>query len=233
MHPSIEKLLNVQRVDREIRFLEEARRLRPQELADEKRKVAAHSAALEAIQEAIKKTRLEANKGELEVKQKDAEIHKARVTLNTVKTNQEYAVIKEQIARHEEERGKIEDSVLQYLEEIDQLEERRKAAQKALSDQEKILARKESELAGVLAGIDAKVAAHRAQRAQLAQAVDRDHLELYERILGHLQDFAISAVKDLVCQGCFTAVTRQDITVLMLGQELMQCRSCGRLLFLE
>ncbi|MBN1443076.1 MAG: hypothetical protein JXA90_10215, partial [Planctomycetes bacterium] len=34
-------------------------------------------------------------------------------------------------------------------------------------------------------------------------------------------------------QGCHMTVTPQSITVLMLGKELVQCRNCSRLLYLD
>ena len=62
--------------------------------------------------------------------------------------------------------------------------------------------------------------------------VDTDHLELYERIFAHLGDAAICTVTDEICQGCFHSVTKQEISLLILSEEFVQCRSCNRLLFL-
>ena len=35
------------------------------------------------------------------------------------------------------------------------------------------------------------------------------------------------------CQGCYMRVTKQELTQLSLAQELLTCRSCSRLLYLE
>ena len=72
MNPSIEQLLNVQRVDKEIRFLAEAKRLRPEELSDERKKLAISNSMVEAVVEAIKQGRLEIEKGAHGIKNEDA-----------------------------------------------------------------------------------------------------------------------------------------------------------------
>jgi len=232
MHPSIAKLLDIQRVDREIRFLSEAKRLRPQELADEKRRVDTARASLDAIIEMTRRGRIEVEKCELQIRGKDADIEKSKIALNTAKTNQEYSVLQEQIARHAAERDAIEERALEFLGQIDQLDAKKSVAQKDLADRERVLERKAGEVSELVAGLEQQIAAQGVERAALVREVDRDHLELYDRILGRRQDFAISPVKDAVCQGCFTSVTKQDISQMMLAQELIQCRSCGRLLFL-
>ncbi len=233
MNPSIEQLLNVQRVDKEIRFLAEAKRLRPEELSDERKKLAISNSMVEAVVEAIKQGRFEIEKGEHGIKNEDAEIEKVRIALNTAKTNQEYGVFKEQIARHEEKRGEIEEEVLGYLSRIELLEEKKREAERELADQQKIFDRKEAEVMVLVKGLEEQISTLETERSGLIEGLDRDHLELYDRIRNHLDDNAICGVKDHVCQGCFRTVTKQDIAQLMLGEEILQCRSCARLLFIQ
>ncbi len=232
-HPSVEKLLHVQGVDKQIRLLSEAKLRRPQELSDERKKLAFATASLEVVLETIKTGRLEVEKGEHEIKQKDAEIEKATIALNGAKTNQEYAVFKEQISRYEEERDAVEERVLEHLSQLDVLEEKKEESQKEVAEQERAFQRKEAEVREVVAGIEAQIAEQEEERNGLVGDVDTDHLELYDRILNHVEDAAISGVKSGVCQGCFRAVTKQDVSQLMLGQEIIPCRSCCRILFLQ
>jgi predicted nucleic acid-binding Zn-ribbon protein len=232
MHPSIEKLLHVQGVDKQIRFLTEAKRLRPVELSDERKKLAMAKASLDVVLETMKAGRLETEKGEHEIKQKDAEIEKAKIALNTARTNQEYSIFNEQISRHEDERGAVEERVLEYLTQLDILDEKKAEAQKEYADQEKAFGRKEAEVGELVSGLEAQIGEQNAERDGLVVEVDPDHLELYDRILNHVEDAAITGVKNSVCQGCFRTVTKQDISQLMLSQEILQCRSCSRLLFL-
>jgi predicted nucleic acid-binding Zn-ribbon protein len=233
MHPSVEELLAVQKVDSATRFLREGMRLRPLELEDDRKKVAASRAMVEATEAEMKALRQEADRGELDIKTSDQEIGRLNVALNSAKTNQEYAVLREQIQRQAEARSKREEEVLEHLGRIDQLGEERDQLKRELEENEKIYRRREEEVAEVIRGLEKQVEELTRQREALVEDVDPQHLSLYQRILDRHGNFAISAVKDSICQGCFMTVTAQNVSLLMLGRELVQCRNCSRILYLE
>ena len=232
LHPSIEKLLNVQKLDREKRFIEEAMVLRPQELEDDRKKVAAAEGGVRHAQQLIQEARLVIDRGELEIKQCDAEIEKATIALNTAKTNQEYAVFKEQISRQQEKRDGIEETTLEQLEQLTQLEANKAKLEKALEEEQKTFARKKAEVDELIAGLASQVSALETERASAVVGIDADHLELYDRILAHVHDAALVEVKDSVCHGCYMQVTTQDRSQILIGEKLVQCKNCGRILFL-
>ena len=101
MHASIEQLLRVQAVDNEIRFLETAMEKRPRELDDDRRRLERAKQAVDAIVAKIKEGRLEVQKGEHEIQRADADVAKSNVALNQARSNDEYQVIKAQIAKIE------------------------------------------------------------------------------------------------------------------------------------
>lgn len=233
MQPSVEQLLKVQKVDSEMNYLRRAMHLRPQELQDDEKKVTGSRAALRSVETQLKQLRMDADGGELKIKSCDAEIEKLNVNLNSAKTNQEYAVLREQIQRKEEERGKVEEEVLERLGEIDQLDQRRGQLKRESEEHEKIYARRKNEVAEIVQGLQAQIDRLSGEREQLVVDVDPQHLSLYERVLARHGDFAIGSVRDSICQGCFMTVTAQEVNLLMLGKELIQCKSCSRLLYLE
>jgi predicted nucleic acid-binding Zn-ribbon protein len=232
MHPSVERLLAVQKHDREIRFLRDAMRLRPQELEDDRRKVASARELVRAADETIKRCRIEIDHGELEIRQCEAEIEKATVALNSAKTNQEYSIFKDQISRRGDARGAIEERVLEALTRLDQLNAERAQVLAHLEGQERAFARKEAEVGALVSSMSGQVEELLGKRAVAATGIDPDHLEMYDRILAHLQDLAIVQVRDDVCQGCHMSVTKQDRMTILIGESLVSCRSCGRLLFI-
>ena len=89
VNPSIEQLLRVQEVDSEMIFIRESLRRRPLELDDDRRKVENVRKHLEGAIAQIKRSKMEADKGELEVKRLDGEIEKLNVALNQAKSNQD------------------------------------------------------------------------------------------------------------------------------------------------
>jgi len=231
MHPSVEALLKVQEVDSEIIFLRESLRLRPRELEDDRKKVAETQRALDACVAQSKHAKMESDQREMDVKKADSEITKLQVALNQTKSNQEYAVFKEQIKRQEDLRGKAEEDVIQKLEDIDGLEARRRVLVEKLEVEQKALQKKESEVAGAVQGMQAQLTDLEAQRASLLGGIDKEHLKTYERVLSRHSNFAIARVDGQTCQGCFISVTVQEVNLLMQGQ-FIQCKSCSRILCL-
>ena len=231
MNSTIEQLLKVQEVDSEIHLVKESLRLRPLELEDDRRRVRETQRALDALDAQIKQLRLESESREMDVRKADQEIEKYNIALNQAKSNQEYSVLKEQIRRQEEQRGKAEEEVLDILTRIDQLDAERKELRSRLAGEEKTLQKRTGEVEQIVSGLQGKLAELNAQREEHAAEIDRDHLKIYERVLARHDNFAIARVEDQVCQGCYISVTAQEVNLLMQGQ-FVQCRSCSRLLYL-
>jgi predicted nucleic acid-binding Zn-ribbon protein len=231
MNPLIEQLLLVQEVDSELILLSESLRLRPRELDDDRKSVVETRRSIDGIAAQIKRLKMAGDRREVDVRKSDADIEKYKIALNQAKTNQEYTIFKEQIRREEELRGKAEEEVLQTLAEIDAAEAERKALTAKVAEEDKALKRREAEVEGVLAGIRKHLEGLKAKRADLVEGIPRENLQIYERVLARLNNFAIARVEDQICQGCFMMVTNQDVNLIMQGQ-FVQCKSCARLLFL-
>ena len=150
MHPSLEKLLDVQKLDRETRLLEEAKVRRPMELNDDKRKVAAGKQVVGGVEEEITACRLNIDKGELNIKEFEEEIQKSNIAMNGAKSNTEYSIFQEQIAKNEESKGEKEVEVLELLTLLENLQGKKAEVERELADLEKAYQRKESEVLGLV-----------------------------------------------------------------------------------
>ena len=240
MHPSLEKLLDVQKLDRETRLLEEAKARRPMELNDEKRKVAAGKETVGGVDEEITACRLNIDKGELKIKELEEGIQKSNIAMNGAKSNTEYSIFQEQIARSEESKGAKEVEVLELLTLLENLQGKKADVERDLADLEKSYQRKESEVLGLVKELEEKVGGLKDERGQLAVEITSDHLDLYERINSKVDADCIVAAEESAdeagvyfCQGCYMTVTKQELNQLALAQDLLTCRSCSRLLYLE
>ena len=231
MHPSIEQLLRVQEVDSQLIFLRESLRLRPLEMEDDRRKLEETKKSLDALLLEIKRTRMDSDRREVDVKKFDSEIEKLNVLLNQAKSNQEYTILKEQIKRQEELRGQAEEEVLEKLTKLDSMEANRKALGERHDLDLKSFRRKEAEVAEILKGIKEQASGLELKRGELLGGIDKENLRTYERILARHNNFAIARVENQVCHGCFMSVTVQEVNLLMQGQFL-QCKSCSRLFYL-
>lgn len=72
-----------------------------------------------------------------------------------------------------------------------------------------------------------------AQRAErMGGSVGADILDQYEKLLDAREGQAMALLDGRVCQGCYVSVPNNIYVRLARAQELVNCPSCGRILFL-
>ncbi len=232
MNDLMKNLLGLQSFDTELILFADLKSKRPQELEKERAVVTQARQALENLQQEIKRLKMECDRAELDLKKDQADLEKVQVALNTAKSNQEYQVLRDQIERLKERMGKAEEAILMKFSEIDRLSDDKKAAADKVAGAEKEFKVKEEELQRFLKELAERANGLEMKRAEKAQNVTPDALQVYSRILGRYRDAALAAVENNVCQGCHMSVTTQLITQLMIGRDLIQCKNCMRILYL-
>jgi predicted nucleic acid-binding Zn-ribbon protein len=233
MHDSLKALQELQRIDTELIFLREGRRVRPLELESDRRKLEEKKRVVDVVGQEIKKLKLECDRRELDLKKNEADITKLQIALNQAKSNQEYQILKDQIARLNEQNSKIEEEVLKKLGEVEGLDRAKKDAEGDLKVVQGEYKEKEKELQEIVQGLDQQLADLTARRDAAAKDVPSDHLLLYERVLTRHRDSALARIENQVCQGCFMSIPPQTINQILLGRELSQCKNCLRILYME
>ena len=232
MHPSVEKLLRVQDVDSQILFLEEAKRVRPQQLNEDRQKVVQAEESVESVVLKIKRLRMDADGRELDIKGLDDEIGKLTLALNQSRSNQDYAVIRDKIERRKETRDQAEEEVLAKLTEVDKLQAEKEEQEKRVEAARKSFDRKEAEMAELVQGLERQLKDLQERRRGLIDGVNPEHLMLYDRVLSLRRNFAIARVEGQICQGCHMRLTPQNVNLLMQAM-FVQCSNCTRLLYLD
>jgi predicted nucleic acid-binding Zn-ribbon protein len=71
------------------------------------------------------------------------------------------------------------------------------------------------------------------KRNLLAGQIDSDSLSLYEEVRRVKQGQAVAKVMQGRCQGCRISLPVSDQQRARMGQELVQCSNCGRILYLS
>ena len=73
----------------------------------------------------------------------------------------------------------------------------------------------------------------KAQRGALAEKVEKNVLEKYDRLLKNRDGLALASVVGDSCQGCFRIMPPQVINEIKMNNELVFCDNCARILYLE
>jgi predicted nucleic acid-binding Zn-ribbon protein len=195
--------------------------------------------ALEAKKEEVQLTKVQFDRLELELKSRDEMIAKLRASLNSSKTNKEYAAILTQLNTTKADNSKIESQTLDLLKDIEADEAECKDIQKQIDEQKETLeeTRKESESLAVKFqdGID-KI---QKEWDEVAQTIPPDALEMFKRVAETYDGHAVTLVEQqegrkgvYSCGGCFMGITAECVNLLMTRDDIIRCPNCTRILAL-
>lgn len=127
-----------------------------------------------------------------------------------------------------------EDAVLKLLEEKEVLAKKGAQLEADFSGVETKYSDQEREIEKINAEVDAKTAALRAQRAEMAKGIEKSLVARYDQIFGRREGRAVVAVKGEVCLGCDMGVPPQIVNFARSGEQGIQnCPHCSRILYWE
>ena len=161
-------------------------------------------------------------------------IQKSQEKLRSVKTNKEYQSSLKEIEDIKLKNSKIEDEMLEFLEQIERAEKdlnERKQRYSQIVDganQEKDAIHRDTEQCKL------KLAQLESDRAIVTDSLDAKILAIFNRVKSKQSDsVAIAEVKDAVCQGCNLNIPPQMYIELQHRNSLKNCPSCERIIYWE
>jgi predicted nucleic acid-binding Zn-ribbon protein len=189
-------------------------------------------AAVLRFKEDAKKAGLELKRLEGEAKAKQQELEKTQIAQNQAKGNDEFKLLGKKADGLKAEIGAIETKILEEYERQDH----RGADQGALEAKEKEAAAVAKKLAAeaeaVMSALRAELATVEADRKAAIEGIDKPALDMYRQALDRHGDRAVGAVQGAVCQGCFTSVRPNQVSILRAREQIVTCWECGRILYL-
>jgi predicted nucleic acid-binding Zn-ribbon protein len=195
--------------------------------------------ALEAKKEEIQLTKVQADRLELELKSRDEQIAKLRASLNTARTNKEYAAVLTQLNTTKADNSKVETQILELLKDIEadeaECENIRQQIEQQKQQLEKI--RKESEELAIK--YQAEIEEVQTEWNQLAQTISKEPLEIFKRVAETFDGQAVAVIEQqerktgaYSCGGCFMGITAESVNLLMTKDDIIRCPNCTRILVL-
>lgn len=168
---------------------------------------------------------------ELDLAEKEAALEKANMNLHSAKSNQEYTLLMAEITRKKDEKGAVEELILEQYDVIKAGERMVSEAEAALEEARKEYSEFEERALGEHHEHIKTLAALDERREQVRRAIDGEALKIYDRAYEALGDAVVPA-EGKTCQGCFSILTPNDNNRLLSGRQLVTCRSCQRILYL-
>ena len=231
MHSELEQLLVLQDRQQKIRQIENEIRTVPLQRKNLESQLAASAAALESVKQRARQVEVDRKNLELDVGTRQQSIARLRTQQYETRKNDEFQALGHEIERYEKEITAIEDRELELMDQADNLkaeaaaEEKKAAATKeSISRQLKDLDEKANTLSGRLEGL-------KKERGTLADTIDEDLLDRFDRLFASKGDAAVVALEHEVCTGCHMRVTTATANLVKAGKEIVSCEQCGRILY--
>ena len=230
MIPDLEKLIQLQAAENQMREVDLALQEIPQqraaldaELAQEREKLAS---AREKLGTAQKRRR----QNETTLQDFETRRSKYKGQLMEVKTNKEYQAMLHEIDTVEREVRGIEDRILEDMEAAEGL-----AGE--ITAEERLFKQAEERHAAATRALDDRAARLEHERAQFVAARDAVAAELPEDLLGlfrrvaRLRGVAVAEARDARCQQCNVLLRPQMFVDLKRNDQIQQCPSCNCILY--
>jgi predicted nucleic acid-binding Zn-ribbon protein len=195
--------------------------------------------SLEAKKEEVQLSRVQFDRLELELKTRDESIAKLRSSLNTAKTNKEYAAVLTQLNTTKADNSKIETQSLELLKNIEADEAECQEIQSQIDEQKQHLEQLRTD-AEIMAGkLQIEIDEIQAEWDEVAQTIPEKPLEIFKRVTETYDGQAVSVIEQqggkkgaYSCGGCFMGLTAECVNLLMTKDDIIRCPNCTRILVL-
>lgn len=232
MLPDIEKLLELQVADQEIRKLKDEVAELPKRISAIEQKLAGTKAQLEKARAAAKADEANKKKFEAAIVDLQGKISKYRDQSLDVKTNEQYKALLHEIQFAEQEIRINEDRILEVMVNVDSREKTVKAAEAELKAETAEIEKEKEDARRVTAEDEKKLAEWNAKREGLRQGIEADLLRRYERVM-KFRGTGLAEVRDQKCMGCQVMLRPQTYNEVRNGEQLIFCDSCQRVLYFD
>jgi uncharacterized protein len=232
MNADLEKLIELERVDREANRLSEEVAGLPKRVAAIEEKLAEHKAAVEKAKAGVKGN--EANRRQLDadIKSFQEKIAKYRSQSSSVKTNEEYRALMHEVEFAEKQISGCEDKILELMLGLESQEKALKIAEAELKTESADVEKEKAEARVRTAEDEKLLAGLKEKRGQLCTGVNDSTMAHYDRVMRQRKS-AIAEARDQKCMSCFVMMRPQTWQELRTNEHIITCNSCGRILFFD
>jgi len=232
MNPDLERLIELEKVDREVARLSDEVAALPKRVAAIEEKLAEHKAAVEKAKARIKGNESSRRQFEADIKGFQEKIAKYRSQSSSVKTNDEYRALMHEVEFAEKQIGGCEDKILELMISLENEEKALKRAEAELKTEAADVEKEKAEAHVRTADDEKLLAGLKEKRAGLRSGVEYSALAHYDRVMRQRKS-AISEAREQKCMACFVMLRPQTWQELRTNEHIVTCSSCGRILYFD
>lgn len=227
----IEKLLILQDRDRHLlRTQAELASIGPQRERATSR-ASSSQQALDAAKLKAKQIESDKKKLELDVQAQAERIAKYSQQQLQTKKNEEYRALAHEIETCKADIQKLEDQILELMEQADVAARTVADANKLAATAKKDVDAEVAELGKREESFKVKLAELQSNRKDLAAAVEEGALARYERLLKSKGENVVVGIEHSACGGCHMRLPQQVMVACRADSNIICCPHCGRILY--
>lgn len=240
MGAMLEALLELQELELQLVDIRRELSRKDKQVAAQRSRVDAAQQEMEAHEGQLRRLQLTFNELDSEVKARSGHIDKLRQQLNTVRTNKEYAAVLGQMNNEKADLSKLEGRAMQIMEEIEAKKREIAAVQQARQGEASRLQETQIQFDQTQESLSGRLARLEKQRAEATTKLDPRVVEQFARLSQRYNGEAMAELQpadaretEFVCGGCFMTKRADIVNALRLRDEVVCCKSCGRILYLR
>ncbi len=226
-------LIRIQSLKNKINELELAQKHRKQDIQKKNIQIKREKALTEQKHEEKIAVQKEIDRKELDLKTNESEISKYNSQLNSIKTNKEYTALVSEIGSKKADMSILEDEILIMMSKLEAANQGYEKAKENLKSEDESLKDLTERVNTELRESDIEIEKVKNEQKKYIDLLDEHSLKQYNRLSNIKGGKAIVPVIGNVCGGCSMTVTRQTLNELMSRKDLVFCRSCSRILYLD
>lgn len=233
MKKDIEILEKIQGVDSEIYQCREVINEVPEEIKALEASAESERKTLKALEEDLRSTQLKQKQKEADLADKEAAIKKHEGQLAALKTNKEYSVMQAEIAAIKADNSILEEAIIGLFDQVEACQGKLKEEQVKVAQVEKELAQKKALLEQKADTAKKRVEELRQSKKSMIKEVNPELASLYEKIVEKKRGLALVKIDGEVCAACQMQLRPQVLNEIQLGDKVVICEQCSRILYSE
>lgn len=231
MNQNLEKLIEIQEIDKKIISLQNERK----SIISEFERLCSDFNERKSLFEEEKK---QLNTKEIESKEYDLELAELKEKYDKlskqrmeVRTPKQLNAIDNEIIAIRKKISETEDKQLKLLEEIEKLKKEVQERKQLFDEDVKKIEEMRLKNEKSIPELDSKLTELNKQRLKYTVDIDNEYLRRYDYIMSKKQDFALASLRGTSCAGCNLQLPPQLINDIKKGEEIITCQSCSRILY--
>jgi len=233
-------MLKLQSMERQLAQVRRRLKSRLNAVAMQQRKIDQRRSEWQILHDSTMAQRARSDSLGVDMAAKDERVARLRTSLNTAKTNKEYAAILTEMNTFKADNAKIEEDALTVLQQIEQLEGEAKKIEDDIAVEDQRLTEVQAKSQGEVDRLNAMIADLTAKRDTAAQDVKPETLTAFNRVAEQYDGEAMAEIEiqgrkppfSYVCGGCYMTLNAEHANALRTRDEIRTCDNCGRVLYI-